>query len=950
MSRLSPVFIALVAGSVSTVASAQLLNWTNISGGSASTASNWNPVVIPGASHTLQFDLPNTFTVSYNNATVASLGHVYKRGTVTLAIGSPHTVGASGIILGDTSGDIATATLSTGDLISTANVVVADDSGSTGTLNMVNQLGTLATTGTAGLIVGRNGAATLNMSSSSSATISGNAVFGENGTSSVTATISGGSTINPNVRTQLIVNGATASRIGSGGDILFNIVNGARADFASDLIVANGSASFSTVEVRGTTLLSTPSRFFVGGNLYLGRNLSAGTAAGNGRLHVLHRGTAIVNGTLFIAGDTLGGTGELTLTDPASSLTCNALTTGSGASITHTGGTLKINGGIVSLHDQALMEFDGSTDPANPAVFILANGATYDRLALVSVGAAGSMSIRIESGSRLSTGTSGLSLGVNPGDVSTMTIDGLNSTAQSFATVVGSNGPGTLTIQNSALLDCQSLSIAKFAGSSGTVNVDHGNIVLDSDIFIGGSGPTSGGAGILNVFNTSQINARTLDVYPTTGSLTVNNSTLQLSQSFIVRNPITLTNATVHALSMVVSAPVSASGLINAQILNGTAAITANGPLTLNDGVGSGLHRTPLNVGPHAVTLNNTVGYDLGNTTMLGGTLTALGQPFLPVGFTLSGSGTFSGNLNLNGGTINPGGATGLRLISGSISLTGGSISGTRLELATNTLLQGGGSCNVAIDGKTASQIHIQSPSSLGTNTIDGFLHAGRLAVDSTLTIVDSNGFNLGPDVRLNNGTISSSTQAVFGNPSITSTMVGNGTIATSLSNTGTISPGSDTGDRTSAIAFTRTFITDSVVGAEGNIIIDVEGTSNGQFDILPCSQFVILGGTVTIRPFNGYTPSNGDRFSFITTPREISEQFDTLIAPRGWHIEYFQNHTDAVFCAADFNSDGIVDFFDYLDFVAAFSSNDTDADFNVDGVIDFFDYLDFVAAFSTGC
>jgi V8-like Glu-specific endopeptidase len=54
--------------------------------------------------------------------------------------------------------------------------------------------------------------------------------------------------------------------------------------------------------------------------------------------------------------------------------------------------------------------------------------------------------------------------------------------------------------------------------------------------------------------------------------------------------------------------------------------------------------------------------------------------------------------------------------------------------------------------------------------------------------------------------------------------------------------------------------------------------------------------------------------------------------------------------CAADFNNDGTLDFFDYLDFVAAFSSNSASADFNADTVIDFFDYLDFVAAFSSGC
>ena len=54
--------------------------------------------------------------------------------------------------------------------------------------------------------------------------------------------------------------------------------------------------------------------------------------------------------------------------------------------------------------------------------------------------------------------------------------------------------------------------------------------------------------------------------------------------------------------------------------------------------------------------------------------------------------------------------------------------------------------------------------------------------------------------------------------------------------------------------------------------------------------------------------------------------------------------------CAADFNGDGQVDFFDYLDFVQAFNDEDPSADFNGDGQVDFFDYLDFVQAFDAGC
>lgn len=54
--------------------------------------------------------------------------------------------------------------------------------------------------------------------------------------------------------------------------------------------------------------------------------------------------------------------------------------------------------------------------------------------------------------------------------------------------------------------------------------------------------------------------------------------------------------------------------------------------------------------------------------------------------------------------------------------------------------------------------------------------------------------------------------------------------------------------------------------------------------------------------------------------------------------------------CRADFNCDQIVDFFDYADFVQAFSAGTLNADFNGDDVIDLFDYLDFVATFARNC
>jgi hypothetical protein len=54
--------------------------------------------------------------------------------------------------------------------------------------------------------------------------------------------------------------------------------------------------------------------------------------------------------------------------------------------------------------------------------------------------------------------------------------------------------------------------------------------------------------------------------------------------------------------------------------------------------------------------------------------------------------------------------------------------------------------------------------------------------------------------------------------------------------------------------------------------------------------------------------------------------------------------------CRADFDANGQVDFFDYLDFVNAFSAGLPGSDYNRDGETSFVDYLDFAQAFDAGC
>ena len=54
--------------------------------------------------------------------------------------------------------------------------------------------------------------------------------------------------------------------------------------------------------------------------------------------------------------------------------------------------------------------------------------------------------------------------------------------------------------------------------------------------------------------------------------------------------------------------------------------------------------------------------------------------------------------------------------------------------------------------------------------------------------------------------------------------------------------------------------------------------------------------------------------------------------------------------CVADWNGDGLLDFFDVLGFLDDFSAGNAPADINADGVFDFFDVQAFLQAFSAGC
>ncbi len=136
-----------------------------------------------------------------------------------------------------------------------------------------------------------------------------------------------------------------------------------------------------------------------------------------------------------------------------------------------------------------------------------------------------------------------------------------------------------------------------------------------------------------------------------------------------------------------------------------------------------------------------------------------------------------------------------------------------------------------------------------------------------------------------------------------------------------------------------------------------ISGTATSAYGRIVVSSFdATLAGTLNIAFAGAYQPPIVSTFDIVTVnqpARSIIGGFSTTVMPppgvdgKNFMFNDSRHIIFAFSSLADYNSDTIVDFFDYLDFVNDFSNQTGGADFNLDGVIDFFDYLDFLVIFS---
>ncbi|XVJ60092.1 MAG: hypothetical protein HEQ23_12140 [Tepidisphaera sp.] len=517
------------------------------------------------------------------------------------------------------------------------------------------------------------------------------------------------------------------------------------------------------------------------------------------------------------------------------------------------------------------------------------------------------------------------------------------STSGSGEIFVGSFGDGRLAVRSQGTVECAGLFVSTGAGP-GSVTVEDPGTVLRA----GGANIQTGGT--VSVRNDARLEltgpfGSQLALFPG-ASLVLDRGTVSATFDVSVNGSLTMTNGSILAREFRRTVPVSVSGEIRASILSGPS-IGATGDLRLGNGEASGFAATDLDVGSHRVRLEDSDGASLRVVTIAGGELSCASGFRQPGGTSTTGFGVVNGDLE-NSGTLT---ATGAGLtFRGMVSGVGQGMSGTKFTFASGGGFTGAGTIAAKVQNDIGARMTLIGNSTIGDGSTTGFTGGGELDISGLLTISDSNGVNLGSVTTLRGGTVRCGSTMNIGT---NGELRGAGLVDGSLTSAGRVSPGIPGGDETSQISINGDF-TQLSGQSTGALMIDIEGAASSEADLVFLrSGTADLRGRIDVRLRNGFSPVNGFQRSIVQSGSIIFNPSSVVLPPR-FHLEVGPNFVRAVFCSADFNEDGFVDFFDYDDFVECFETGvcpaGVSADFNEDDFVDFFDYDDFVSAFETGC
>lgn len=204
----------------------------------------------------------------------------------------------------------------------------------------------------------------------------------------------------------------------------------------------------------------------------------------------------------------------------------------------------------------------------------------------------------------------------------------------------------------------------------------------------------------------------------------------------------------------------------------------------------------------------------------------------------------------------------------------------------------------VAGSASTTVALQLEGTQTLTTFGETKIEQGGTISLNGSNTKVDAQFINMEGGVLRGNGTV----------------FVGTGPINGAVRNLGgRVEPGNGIG---------RLNITGDFANLdEGTLAIQIGGTTGvTQHDVLALTRFAFLDGTLEVTLANGFVPSVGNMFTFVTTAANgVFGEFENLQLPGGfqWDVDYLSSSVVlkvvGLGTAGDFDGDGDVDGRDFL-------------------------------------
>jgi fibronectin-binding autotransporter adhesin len=809
-------------------------NWTNSgelqvgsSGNGSLTLSNGT---VSNTTGIIGLGFSSTGVVNVTGGNWTNSGELYVgfegNGSLTLSNG---TVSNTNGVIGTSVGSTGVVNVTGGNWTNSGNVILGEDLGTTGTLNLLGGIVTAAQVneGPGNGTVTFNGG-TLRLTGNQTALFSG---F-ETGDVTLLGNSTVGGTIDTqafNVATALVLTGNGSLTKQGNGTLTLNGNN----TYTGGTTVANGTLRLLNNNAVGTGNITTTGSVISYGNGITINNPIV-LNSNDTQLEVLGTDSATQAGVISETGGARPlekiGNGTLNLTAAntytgGTTVRNGTLAVNSGGSITHTSANLTV--GLNSGDNATLTVGANSTVSNNLGLIgndagstgtVTVDGGNWTNAGQIDVGRSGNGSLTLNNGTVSSVG--GI-IGNSANSTGTVMVNGGNWT-NSNALFVGQRGNGTLTIGTNGTISNSSGVIGSFGGSSGAVTVNGGNWTNNATLTVGRE---SNGTLTLNSGSVSNTSGVIGSAGGATGTVTVNGGNWTNSGNLTLgfESPAT---GTLNLSGGVVTA---------AQVLEGT----GNGTVTFNGGT--------LRLNGNQAALFS--GFETGDVTLVGpggGTIDT--QAFsVETAYALSGNGSLSkegnGTLTLTGNNTYTGGTT---VRNGTLTVSGGGAINHSSTNLTIGLDSGDNATFTLSNGTVSNRGGIVGLNSGSTGVVN--VTGGNWTNSESLTVGRAGNGTL----NLSDGTVSNTLGVVgqfFGSTGVVTVSGGNWTnsgtlIFGLLGGNGTLNLSNGTVSNTSA----------SVGGSSGSTgVVNVTGgnwTNSGSVELGRFSDATgtlnLLGGIVT--------------------------------------------------------------------------------------------------------